>query len=64
MNEDRPMTPIYLMIKHLPVTEQMSTGGFSFSLSNDRESAKKSMVDDGWRVFQLMHERFLEDLSE
>lgn len=63
MSEGVPLTPIYLMIRQIAVSEQMPTGGFNLFLTNDQEGAKTSMINDGYRVFELLNERFLEDLS-
>lgn len=57
MIEEVPVTPIYLLIRTIP------EGGFQLSLGMQKEEVKTRMVNEGWRVFELLNEQRFEDLS-
>jgi hypothetical protein len=57
MSEDVKLPPIYLLVK------QIANGDFQLSIGTDRDAVKDRMINDGFRVFELYHEKFFEDLS-
>lgn len=55
-NEKAPS--FYLLIR------QREDRNIDFTLATDKENAKKRMEEEGFRAFELTHERFVEDLTE
>ena len=57
MTEDSKLPSFYLLVK------QIENGDFQLSLGNDKEAIKTRMLSDGFRAFELQHEKTVEDLS-
>ncbi len=57
MSEEISTGPVYLLFRTIP------EGGFQLSLGLNKEEVKTRMVNEGWRVFELLNEQRFEDLA-
>lgn len=50
-------SPFFVMLR------KNENGDFQIAIADNKEVAKERMINEGWRVFEMMNEQRFEDLS-